>query len=302
MSLKWDDHRYFLAIARAGSLTAAARALGVSQPTVSRRLEAMERTLSARLFERTQRGYELTPVGTNLYGTVERVEEALVDAERQIYGEDQLLTGPLKITCTEIFLNGYLSPHIWPFLNAHPGVALNLTCTDSLLSLSRSDADLALRFTQTPPDTLAGRRLTSAAYGVYGAASARDSGVKESRETWEWIGFHDDLYNRLIFAKVMDRFTFKHQVDSVSAIQSMVRAGLGVSMLPCYIADRDEGLVRLHDRVYTDPRLDLWLLYHPEFRRSPRVRLFADFIVERVTEDSDLFEGKRPWCQASELA
>ena len=103
MDLSWDDHRYFLAIARAQSLTAAGKVLGVSQPTVSRRLEAMESKLKVRLFDRTRRGYELTAIGTELFETVKKVEEDLAEAGRKIYGKDQALTGELRFTCTELF-------------------------------------------------------------------------------------------------------------------------------------------------------------------------------------------------------
>ena len=183
MRTNWDDHRYFLAIARESSLTAAGKALGVSQPTISRRLKAMEAKLKVRLFDRTPQGYELTAIGMDLFDTVQRVEEDLAEADRKIYGKDQDLTGGLRITCTEILLNGYLSPFVWQFLSQNPGIELSVVCTDSQLSLSRSDADLAIRFTQRPTETLAGRRLASVAYGVYTASgTAGDRFTSSNRE------------------------------------------------------------------------------------------------------------------------
>ena len=109
--MDWDDYRYFLAIARAGSLTAAGRLLGVSQPTVSRRLEAMEGRLKVRLFDKTERGYEMTPAAMDIHETVERVEEELSDIERKVFGKDLQLTGSLRVTCTDVLLDGYLAPH-----------------------------------------------------------------------------------------------------------------------------------------------------------------------------------------------
>ena len=197
MRTNWDDHRYFLAIARERSLTAAGKALGVSQPTVSRRLEAMEAKLKVRLFDRTQQGYELTAIGMDLFDTIQRVEEDLAEADRKIYGKDQDLTGGLRIICTEILLNGYLSPFVWQFLSQNPGIELSVICTDSQLSLSRSDADLAIRFTQRPTETLAGRRLASVAYGVYTASgTAGDRFTSSNRAEWDWIGVHDEMHNR----------------------------------------------------------------------------------------------------------
>ena len=295
MDPDWDDHRYFLAIARERSLTAAGRALGVSQPTVSRRLKALESRLKVRLFDRTRHGYELTAVGMDLFETVQQVENHLGEIDRKIYGKDQDLTGELRVTCTEILLNGYLSPFVWRFLERHPGIEFSVICTDSQLSLTRRDADLAMRFTQRPPETLAGRRLASVAYGVYAASGpAGDRFTPSNREEWDWIGVHDETQNRILFGTAFPEGRFKHRVDSMAAMQSMVRSGLGVTVLPCYIADRDEGLRRTDPEPLLDSKLDLWILHHPDIRSVYRVRLFADFISEMVVSDADLFEGRRP--------
>ena len=294
MKTNWDDHRFFLAVARERSLTAAGRVLGVSQPTVSRRLEALESKLKVRLFDRTRHGYELTAAGMELFHTVQQVEEDLSEADRRLYGHDQSLSGALRITCTEIFLNGYLAPFVWQFLRDNPGIELSINCTQSQLSLSRGDADVALRFTRRPPDTLAGRRLVSVAYGIYaasGAAGARFTPA--NRPDWDWIGLQDDLYSRMIFGDLLSEIRLKHRVDNMEAMHSMARGGLGVTRLPCYTADRDPALRRLLPEAMLDSELDLWLLYHPEVRRIHRVRLFADFISNAIIADSDLFEGRR---------
>ena len=293
--MNWDDHRYFLAIAREGSLTAAGKALGVSQPTVSRHLDAFEARLKARLFDRTAQGYELTAVGLELLESVQVVEEQLNEANRRIFGKDQSLAGPLRVTCTEIFLNGYLAPCLWPFLEQHPAIQFSAICTDSELSLGRRDADLAVRFTRRPVDTLVGRRLASVAYGLYAStAHAEDRFSLANRARWDWIGTTDETYNRLLFAQAFPEGRFKHHVDSMSAMQSMARSGLGVTVLPCYIADRDEGLRRVEPEPMNDMRLGLWILHHPDIRRVYRVRLFAEFVADVIAADVDLFEGRRP--------
>ena len=295
MDTDWDDHRYFLAIARKRSLTAAGKALGVSQPTVSRRLEALESKLKVRLFDRTRHGYELTAVGMDLFETVQQVEEQLGEIDRKIYGKDQELTGGLRVTCTEILLNGYLSPFVWRFLEQHPGIEFSIICTDFQLSLSRRDADLAIRFTQRSPELLAGRRLASVAYGVYAAGGAAgDRFTPSNRAEWDWIGANDEMHNRMLFGAAFPEGHFKHRVDSMAAMQSMVRNGLGVAVLPCYIADRDESLRRAEPEPLLSGIFDLWILHHPDIRSVYRVRLFADFITDLITSDVDLFEGRRP--------
>ena len=167
---------------------------------VSRRLEAIERKLGARLFHRTRKGYELTAEGAELFETVARVEEELAEADRGVFGRDQSISGLLRFTSTETFMNGYLGQHIWEFLQENSEVEIQLICTDSTLSLARGEADLAIRFTKHPPETLIGRRLTSVAYAIYAAAGlAGDRFSRGERSRWEWVGMHTESFNRMIF-------------------------------------------------------------------------------------------------------
>jgi len=293
--MDWDDYRYFLAIAHAGSLTSAGRALGVSQPTVSRRLETMEARLKVRLFDKTQRGYEMTPAAMDIFETVERVGEELSDIERKVFGKDLRLTGSLRVTCTEVLLEDYLAPHIWRFLDRHPGIEVDVICTRALLNLTRRDADLAIRFTARPPDTLVGRRLAKTAFGVYaGNGKAGKSWDRSNLAAWDWIGSADDFYNRMLITSTFPKARIKHRVDSTAGMQSMARHGLGVAVLPCYTADPDPGLCRVVPELLTEGTPDLWILHHPDVRSVSRVSLFAEFIADVITADIDLFEGRRP--------
>lgn len=295
MAMNWDDYRYFLAIARARSLTAAGRVLGVSQPTVSRRLEAMELRLKVRLFDRTQRGYEMTPAAMDIYETIERVGEDLSDIERKVFGKDLQLTGSLRVTCTEVLLNGYLAPYVWQFLDRHPGIEFGVICTDAQLSLSRRDADLAIRFTGRPPETLVGRRLAKAAFGIYAGRDVAHALLDRSNvQSWDWIGWHDEVYNRMLITNAFPEARIKHRVDSTAAMQSMARHGLGIAVLPCYTADPDPGLRRALPELLSEGTPDLWILHHPDVRGVSRVSLFAEFIADIITADLDLFEGRRP--------
>jgi DNA-binding transcriptional LysR family regulator len=284
--MDWDDYRYFLAIAHAGSLTAAGRVLGVSQPTVSRRLETMEARLKVRLFDRTQRGYEMTRAAMDIYETVERVGEDLSDIERKVFGKDVQLTGSLRVTCTDVLLNGYLAPYVWQFLDRHRGIEFAVICTDAQLNLSRREADLAIRFTGQPPETLVGRRLAKVAFGVYARNGA-------TANPWDWIGWHDEVYNRMLITSAFPDARIKHRVDSTAAMQSMVRHGLGIAVLPCYTADRDPSLRRVLPDLLSEGTPDLWILHHADVRGVSRVSLFAEFIADVITADLDLFEGRR---------
>ena len=295
--MNWDDYRYLLAIARAGSLTAAGRELGVSQPTVSRRLASMESRLKVRLFDRTERGYKMTAAAKDIYEAVERVGEDLNGIERKVFGKDLELTGSLYVTCTEMLLNDYLAPHVWQFLRRHPGIECGVVCSDTLLSLSRRDADLAIRFTGKPPETLVGRRLVRTVFGVYGASGpAGNVWDRSDPGAWDWIGWHDEIYNRMLISSAFAEARIKHRVDSPLAMQSMARCGLGVAVMPCYTADRDPKLRRVWPNLLSEGTPDLWLLHHPDVGQVSRLSLFADHIAKVITSDLDLFEGRRPQC------
>ena len=289
----WDDHRYFLAIARAQSLTGAAKILGVSQPTVSRRLENMERSFNTRLFQRTRKGYELTAVGLELFETVTGVEEQLNEADRNILGRDTEISGLLRFTSTEIFINGYLGTYIWTFLRQNPEIEFQMTCTQSVLSISRREADIAVRFTEKPPDTLIGRRVGTVAYSVYASADHANGIAGAGTPDRDWIGMHDEAFNRMLYGTFLPSTRPKHRTDNMAAMQAMVRAGLGVSILPCYAADPDPALVRVNDRPFCDSKFDIWVIYHPDTRQTRRLRLFAEFVMDTIRSDIDLFEGRR---------
>ncbi|MEX0337488.1 MAG: LysR family transcriptional regulator [Arenibacterium sp.] len=294
MKASWDDHRFFLAVARARSMTGAAKALSVTQPTVSRRLEAMEAGLGVRLFTRTRKGYELTPSGAELFETVIRVEEELLQADRNLMGRDQEISGSLRFTSTEIFVNGYLGPHLWAFLRDHPDIELHLTCTQSLLSIGRGEADIAVRFTEKPPETLVGKRLGTVAYAIYGARGAVGDAFRgRAHDDLPWIGMFNESHNRLLYGTFLPSTRPKHRVDSMNAMHAMVREGLGVSILPCYTADLDPTLERIVAKPLIDPKFDIWMLYHRDTRHTGRLRLFADFLAGRLKKDLALFEGRQ---------
>jgi DNA-binding transcriptional LysR family regulator len=293
--MNWDDLRYFLAIARTNSLSAAGRHLKVSQPTVSRRLMAMEERFGVKLFVRTKSGFELSVAGAEVFDAVQNVEEDINSIDRRMSGQDQRLKGPLRITCTEVLANLYLTPHLSRFVAEHPEIELSVICTFKYLSLSRREADVAIRMTHQPPDTLIGRRLADTAMCVYAALDTHlpEQGTGNGGG-WDWIGWQDESYNRMLITTPFPKARIKHRVDDLQTMRTMARAGLGVAVLPCYMADRDAGLRRVTEQPMTKNVPDLWVLSHPDVRRVVRIRIFVDFITKAVLADRDLFEGRRP--------
>ena len=289
--MNWDDLRYFLAIARAPSLSAAGRDLGVSQPTVSRRLAAMESRLGVRLFDRSPDGHGLTAIGSEMFEQVARVEVELAAIDRRVFGQDSRLQGDLRLTCTEVLANLYLAPHLARFVARHPEIDLEVVCTFEHLSLSRREADVAIRVTARPPETLLGRRLAATAICAYAAPEAV---ARRGAAPWDWIGWRDATYTRMMITGVFPEARIRHRVDDMQTMCAMARAGLGAIVVPCYMADPDPGLVRIHGEPITQAGLDLWLLTHRDVKRVTRIRRFADFIAETILADRDLFEGRRP--------
>ncbi|MFC6639628.1 LysR family transcriptional regulator [Sulfitobacter sediminilitoris] len=293
MELHWDDLKIFLAVARAGSLTGAARRLRVSQPTVSRKLAAMEQAFGVKLFERNRDGYQLSGPGAEIYETANQVGEDISEIERRLSGRDMRLEGQVTVTCTEVMSNLYLAPHFARFLQAHPGIELSVNCTFQNLSLSRGEADVAVRNTSRPPETLIGRKLVKVATAVY-VANDMIGCTGEKAAPRHWIGWQDEAYSKLLITSHFPDAVVKHRVDDMQTMRSMVRNGVGIAALPCYMADPDPGLSRLFPDPIFEGALDIWVLRHPAVRQVARLRLMTEFLADTILSDRDLFEGERP--------
>ena len=290
--MNWDDLKYILAISRAGTLSGAAKQLGVSQPTVSRRLFTLEENRGVRLFDRTEEGYALTQAGDEIIDTLERIEEEISNLDRQVFGRDNQLTGSLRITCTEVLANNYLASHLKVFSNLHPEIDLNLLCGFQHLSLSRREADVAIRVTSGPQETLVGRHLVDLATGVY-IASDHPSWKNGEPDilNLDWIGWQDEPYNRSVIQKRFPKAQIRHRVDDMHVMCAMARAGLGVVVLPCYFGDLSTGIRRAVTEPIQEKNFGLWILTHPDVRRAARVRAFTQFIGDQIVSDRALFEG-----------
>lgn len=295
IDVNWDDYRVFLAIGRHSSLTAAARQLGLNQSTVSRRLAGLEKQIGARLFDRGVDGRGLTAAGNELLLTAQILEDEIQRLDSRMRGSAARLTGRLRVTCTDNFANRYLAPHFARFITDYPEVDLDVITRYQHMSLSRRDADVAIRTTTKPPEALVGRRLLRFALAVYGArdmvASLRE---EPDQSTLSWIGWESEGYNRIMITDHFPSAQIRHRADSLLDMATMAREGLGVAVLGCFAGDPDPGLRRIYADPITDNAMDLWVLTHPDMRNVARVRTFATFISDAIVTDRDLFEGRRP--------
>jgi len=296
--VNWDDYRIFLAIARAGSLSGASRTLGVNHSTVFRRLEAFEERLGVRLFERQRDGYALTPEGDEMRGTAERLEADILELDRKLEGRDLKLEGTLVVTTTDTLMSALLSPHLAGFAKTYPGIKLDLVLDSQYVNLSKRQADVAIRPTIEPPETLVGRRFGDIAIPVYGPRHMVDAALKKlDLKSLPWIGFDESL-GHLAAAKWM-RQTLStvepvHRANNFFAIEACILGGLGVGFLPGFMGDRHAKLKRI---LAPKPETGsaLWILTHEDLRKTARVRAFMDFMKDSLEADRDLIEGQRPF-------
>jgi DNA-binding transcriptional LysR family regulator len=280
----WDDLRYFLAVARAGSFSAGALALRINQSTVSRRIGGFEGRVGARLFDRLPRGLRLTEAGQELLGHAARVASEFDAFAEALAGRDAQLSGDV-LMATTASMALMVVPALETFSRLHPRVVVEISTSYRELSLAGREADLALRATRNPPDSAFGRRLASVAVAEYVAAGTSD----EQRDALPWIVPPKAL-------TAIDQTPSGQRVvarqGSSPLVAASVRGRLGRAMLPCFVADEDPGLRRVAGTLI--PRVnDLWLLAHPDMRNRARVRALMAHLAEFLEPKRGLFEGAR---------
>ena len=303
--LDWHDLQTFLAIARSGSLQGAARSLGVNHSTVFRRLNAFEAALGVRLFERLPGGYQPTPAGEDLRASAARIEQEVQGVERRLLGGDVRLIGSLRFTTTDTLAQGLLGPHLAAFHRRYPGIELELVTGNAFFSLSRREADVALRPGRQTEDAMVGRRLGWIAVALYGAQSYLAQ--RPPPLSADELGRHalisgDASLGHLPavrwLAMLAPAAAVVLRCNSWLSQLAAARAGLGLAALPCFLGDAEPALVRV---LPPEPALasELWLLTHPELRRSARVRAFMDSLAaglraERARLAGEAWSGQQP--------
>ena len=287
----WDDLRVFLAVARAGSLSGAARWLGVNHSTVFRRIGAFERALEVRLFDRLPGGYVLTAAGEEMRESALRVEAEIAALGRKVVGQDLRLSGTVRTATIDMLAVWLLPRHLAAFRAAYPGIELEVAVSNAAVNLSRHEADVALRVGNQPPETLVGRRVGRLVFASYGAIGVTDRDQDIPLAERDWIGFESDhaaLASR--FARFLPKLRPVFRVNSVAAAVAAAKAGIGLAPLPCGIADLEPDLVRVA-QLPDAFSLDLWLLTHEDLRHTARIRALLDFLAEALAADAPLLEG-----------
>ncbi len=285
--MDWNDLRYVLAVGMAGTLAGAARALGVNHTTVLRRIAALEAKSGVRLFERLPGGYVPTEAGEALLETARRIDTAVVDLERRMAGQDLRLSGGLRVTTTDTLMASLLPPILAAFRAAHPGIIVEVAVTNTVLNLTRRDADVAIRPADDPLPALVGRRVASIAFAVYGSPDY----LKQKDRAW--LAPDDSLADTLAarwMREALPEVTVAARASSLLALRELAAAGLGLAVLPRYLGDPTPGLVRLNTPRITSTS-GLWVLTHEDLRRTARVRAFTEFVAQAFTRQRKLLQG-----------
>jgi DNA-binding transcriptional LysR family regulator len=281
--MDWSDVRIFLAIARTGSLSAAAKQAGQTQPTMGRRLRALEEATGQTLFQRTADGFVLTDEGSAVLAHAERMEEDALAFERSLAGKEACLTGVLRVSSSDWFGVHVLTPVLAEFLRAHPRVSIELVTDSRQLSLARREADLLFRITAFDEADVIQRKFMHMDYALYG----RVESVAPHAGDGEGYGLitMDSAFGTLPDVTWVRGLLPKAHVafgsNNRDAQARMCAEGAGLAVLPCPLGDNTAGIHRL-DLGQAPPGRDVWFGYHRDLRRLARLRALLDKVVERL--------------------
>ncbi len=289
--LDWDDLRAFLAVSESGSVSGAAKFLNVNHSTVLRRLASLEKRLGARLFDRLPRGYELTAQGEELRNRLHGVSEQIDSAQRSLSGRDLGVAGAIRITTTDTLMHGLLMPYLAEFRASNPAIQMEIVINNTFLNLTRREADIAVRPSNTVPENLVGRRVGCLRTAIYGSKKyLKENGGKKEWAAHVWVA-PDEALSHLAQAKWMrdnipaDRIVVR--IDSLLEMVAAVRDGMGVGLLLCILADHEPDIVPLAEPI-DELETDLWILTHPALKGVARVKALTDFLYDRLRANDRL--------------
>jgi DNA-binding transcriptional LysR family regulator len=292
--LDWNGVRDFLAVVEAGSLTAAAIKLKISQPTLSRRITAMEEKLGTRLLIRTPRHMQLTDAGRRIQELALRMGVDAHALESAALGLDSLLEGTVRISTTEIIGLNWLTPLLADFHETHPGIKIEMVIENSAVNLLRREAEIAVRLMPPTQQEIQAQHVTDIGFSFYAARSyiekfglPNDTSALQGHKGIGLIGdTSTSQWTRQIFKDEQIHFQF----STLLGVQRAVEAGMGIGAMFCYFGDQDPNLVRVlqHEDVV---RKQVWLCTLPEYQSNVRIRAVHEFIATMFIKNRRAFKG-----------
>ena len=294
---EWDDLRFFLAVHRAGTLASAGKALKVDHTTVGRRLRALESSLGARLFDRRPDGLELTKAGTRILETAHAMEEQFHSLARRVSTEDVRLEGSVRVATSHAVAACFLVPRLALVRERHPGIEIEVVTGPSAYDLPRREADIALRFTKPAQQTLVTRKIAEIGFAVY--ASTGYLAARGRPRSPDDLAGHDIVgYDRESAFIPGAKWLEEHaagarsvvRCDQILSILSGAAAGLGIAVLPCFVAETEPALERIGTSTVT--RDTMHLVVHPDVQKVVRVRAVLDLLVGLFADDARRLLGE----------
>jgi DNA-binding transcriptional LysR family regulator len=294
----WDDVRYFLAVARHGSTLAAAKALGLSQSTIHRRVSALERGVGRDLVSRSTAGYKLTTFGEEMLPYAEEIERAALAFAARKDALDRAGIGVIRVTCPEpVMVRIVKSSLLERFYARHPGLKVEFVMSDTYVDLTKGEADVALRSGDTDDGVLVGRKIADSIWSLYASQNyVQQHGKPESfadLNRHAVVGFEGPMItNRAAtwLAEVAPRAAVAARVSSVLGLVSVAKSGVAVVPMPVALGNSEPDLVRLFDEV-PDLTRSWRILAHPDARKTPAVAAFFAFIGEEIAALKPILTG-----------
>jgi DNA-binding transcriptional LysR family regulator len=297
-NMDWDDLRFLLAAFRAGSSNGAARLLGVRHTTVGRRLAALEHDLGTALFVRTPEGMTPTASAISLLPVVEAVERNVVAILGQAGRTTGVVEGRVRLTTSEAF-SDYFVRHLPTLQDRYPALTVEILSGNRVFDLLRGEADVAVRMTATTQSDLICRRVGNAGWTLYASDAyiARHGvpAVPTDLTGHEVIGFDESLRGTPGAQWLETHGKSGHiplRGNSIGAIISAATVGIGIAMVPCFLASGVKALRRISPQLVATR--GIWLVFRPNVAQTPPIRTVIDFLADTIRADSALFSGTEP--------
>ncbi len=292
--IDWDDIRFLLAVARGGSVRAAAERLGVNHSTVLRRIAQLEESLGAQMFDKLPSGYRLTDAGEGILDFAKQMEASSNQLETHVFGRDQSVRGLLRVTLAPTLATHLLMPDFTDFARLHPEVEIEILSTYAPVNLTNREADVAIRVVydrNALPLNLHGMQGPVLFGGIYMSRELLAARGGGRSDPVRWIVTTYDIPDWARQGEVATTEVPFKTADAGTQIAA-VQQGIGMTMLPCFVGDADPLLTRVPG---SDLHMHgtLWLLTQGETRKTKRVRLFSDFIARRLAGHAPLLAGAR---------
>jgi DNA-binding transcriptional LysR family regulator len=283
----WEDIRYFLTVARSGTLSGAARSLKVDHATISRRLTALETALDVRLVDRLPRSCQLTVIGNEVFARAMEMEAGANGIARLARAAHVPLVGRVTLSAPPVLVAHLLAQHLPRFRSEYSDIRLSLSAQAQQVSLSRRETDVAVRLVRPNEASSIARKIGSMDFALY---AHRAYANLDKPERWQFIAYDQsfaDMPQQAWLLSVAGDRAIACELNDISGHLIATRAGAGISGLPCFLGDRDHDLVRVGDKIPSFSR-EIWIAVHRDLRNTPAVRAVMDYVSLIVAEEPSL--------------